>query len=292
MPPSSPPQLPSLNPVPWNTVLQGDCLDIARRLPPAIFDFIYMDPPFFTKRDHHSTSRNDAHTPLTFSDRWSPPKDASAPPPPLPTGDSGLDAYLAWLDLRIRAQYPLLKPTGVFLLHLDWHAVHYAKVLCDRIFGMDHFQNELIWYYQTGGASKSRFSRKHDTILLYSKGDRFYFNGKAIAIPRTPKALKRAQCPTGARIKATDTHKNPDDVLLIPALNPMAKERTGYPTQKPLALLTTLIKALCPPEGTIGDLLCGSGTTGLAARNQAVFFLLADAKPHPSRMLKGTATAI
>ncbi|HVV71321.1 MAG TPA: site-specific DNA-methyltransferase [Verrucomicrobiae bacterium] len=277
MPPTSSPPLPPLDPVPWNTRLQGDCLDIARRLPHAIFDFIYMDPPFFTKRDHRSTSRNGDRTPLAFSDRWN-AKQATDPPCPLPTGDPALDAYLTWLDLRIRAQYPLLKPTGVFLLHLDWHAVHYAKVLCDRIFGMDHFQNELIWYYQTGGASKARFSRKHDTILLYSKGDTFYFNGKAIAIPRTPKALKRAQCPTGARIKATDTHKNPDDVLLIPALNPMSKERTGYPTQKPLALLTTLLKALCPPNGTIGDLLCGSGTTGQVAADLGLHFALSDLK--------------
>jgi DNA modification methylase len=162
----------------------------------------------------------------------------------------------------------LLTPRGVFLLHLDWHAVHYAKVLCDRIFGMGNFQNELIWYYQTGGASKGRFSRKHDSILFYSMGAEFYFDGKAVAIPRTEKAMKRAACPTGARIKLTDTHKNPDDVLVVPALNPMAKERNGYPTQKPVALLETLIKALCPPppHGVVADLFCGSGTTLVAAQ--------------------------
>ena len=138
-------------------------------------------------------------------------------------------------------------------------------MLCDKLLGMDRFQNELIWYYQTGGASKERFSRKHDTILVYSRGETFYFNGKAIAIPRTPKAMKRAQCATGARIRATDTHKNPDDVLQVPALNPMARERTGYPTQKPVELLLRLITALCPPNGTVGDFCCGSGTTLVAA---------------------------
>ncbi len=247
---------------PWGTVFQADCLDIAAQLPPASFDLIYADPPFFTKRDHVGRES------LTFSDRWQ-------------GISSGRTEYLGWLEARIRAMKPLLKPTGVFLLHLDWHAVHYAKVLCDNIFGDDCFQNELIWHYQTGGASKGRFSRKHDTILLYSHGPTFYFDGPSIAIPRTPKAMKRAQCATGARIKATDTHKNPDDVLILPALNPMATERTGYPTQKPVELLTRLITALCPPspDGSIADLFCGSGTTLVAAKMLQRNFIGADQNP-------------
>ncbi len=189
--------------------------------------------------------------PLRFEDRWQ--------------GD--LKTYLDWLEKRVRAVKPALKPQGVFLLHLDWHAVHYAKVMCDGIFGAERFQNELIWHYQTGGASRDRFSRKHDTILLYSMGEKFYFDGTAVAIPRTPKAMKRARSGRGARIAATDTHKNPDDVLMAPALNPMARERNGYPTQKPVALLEILIKALCPPGGTVADFFCGSGTTLVAAKN-------------------------
>lgn len=174
---------------------------------------------------------------------------------------------MAWLKARICAIRSLIREEGAMLLHLDWHAVHYAKVMCDGIFGQERFQNELVWYYQTGGASRGRFSRKHDTILLYSMGGRFYFDGEAVAIPRTAKAMKRARSGRGARIAATDTHKNPDDVLVVPALNPMAKERNGYPTQKPVALLETLIKALCPPAGVVGDFFCGSGTTLVAAQN-------------------------
>ena len=160
----------------------------------------------------------------------------------------------------------VLKPQGVFLLHLDWHAVHYAKVMCDQIFGDAAFINELVWYYQTGGASRDRFSRKHDTILMYASGRRHYFDGKAIAIPRGAGAMKRARSGIGARISATDTHKNPDDVLIVPALNAMAIERTGYPTQKPLALLEKLVVALCPPGGLVADFFCGSGTTLVAAK--------------------------
>jgi site-specific DNA-methyltransferase (adenine-specific) len=233
---------------PWGQVFLGDALKIARSVPGHSADLIYADPPFFTNRKHSGGNRSES--PLSFSDHW----------------QGGLHEYLAWLELRVRAMHSLLAPRGVFLLHLDWHAVHYAKVLCDNIFGTDRFQNELIWYYQTGGASKDRFSRKHDTVLLYSKADQFHFDGKSVSIPRTPKAMKRAACPTGARIQITDTHKNPDDVLVVPALNPMARERNGYPTQKPVALLETLIKALCPPRGTVADLFCGSGTTLVAAQ--------------------------
>jgi DNA modification methylase len=201
--------------------------------------------------------------------------------------ERGRVAYLSWLEQRIWILRGLLKPSGVFLLHLDWHAVHYAKVLCDSIFGEERFQNELIWYYQTGGASKGRFSRKHDTILLYSQGERFYFDGKAIAIPRTAKAMKRAQCATGARIQATDTHKNPDDVLTVAALNPMATERTGYPTQKPVELLTRLITALCPAGGGVVDLFCGSGTTLVAAQKAGRLFLGGDVNAAAVGIAKG-----
>jgi DNA modification methylase len=231
-------------------------------LPAKWLHLIYLDPPFFTNRDHAGGAR--AVENLRFQDRW----------------HGGLHEYLAWLEQRLRAVRRILRDDGAFLLHLDWHVVHYAKVLCDGIFGQERFQNELVWYYQTGGAGRDRFSRKHDTILLYSMGDRFYFDGEAVAIPRTPKAMKRARSGRGARIAATDTHKNPDDVLTIPALNPMAKERNGYPTQKPVALLETLIKALCPPAGIVGDFCCGSGTTLLAAQNLGRRWVGADISEH------------
>jgi site-specific DNA-methyltransferase (adenine-specific) len=239
----------------WNRVELGDCLEVGGGLSGCQFDLIYADPPFFTKRDHSGESRahqtaGDGDLGLHFGDRWR----------------GGLEEYLEWLEDRVRILRGLLADSGVFLLHLDWHAVHYAKVMCDQVFGVERFQNEIVWYYQTGGASKDRFSRKHDTILCYSRGAKFYFDGKAAAIPRTPKAMKRAQCATGARIRADDTHKNPDDVLTIPALNPMANERTGYPTQKPVELLERLIRALCPVQGAVGDFFCGSGTTLVAAK--------------------------
>lgn len=241
-----------------NCVILGDCVAVGGGLSPNCLDFLYLDPPFFTNRIHKYKKHESE-----FSDIW--------------TG--GLGDYMAWLEERVTVLRRLLKPTGSFVLHLDWHAVHYAKVMCDRIFGYERFENELIWYYQTGGASKGRFSRKHDTLLLYSMSKDFYFDGKAIAIPRTPKAMKRAKCATGARIKASDTHKNPEDVLTIPALNPMAIERNGYPTQKPVELLRRLITALCPAGGMVGDFFCGSGTTLVAAKQLGRGYVGCDRNP-------------
>ena len=268
---------PGQPPAQWGQVFWGDALGIVGALPAKCLDLIYADPPFFTNREHQGRrgipkeipdAGTLADAPLAFGDRWS----------------GGIGEYLAWLEVRIRAMRRLLKPQGVFLLHLDWHAVHYAKVLCDGIFGAERFENELIWYYQTGGASRDRFSRKHDNILLYSMADDFYFDGKSVAIPRTSKAMKRARSGRGARIAADDTHKNPDDVLMVPALNPMAKERNGYPTQKPVALLEMLITALCPPAGTVGDFFCGSGTTLVAAQRLGRKWVGADENPEAVKM--------
>lgn len=269
------------------TIVVGDCLDIASTFLTPCFDLIYIDPPYFTKRDFISRSRLeradsadrtnsilDTASFFRFSDRWHPHSSTSTSADPL-----GRGVYLDWLGQRIQALRRLLTPHGVFLLHLDWHVVHYAKVLCDALFGDAAFCNELIWYYQTGGASKDHFSRKHDTILVYARGPDYYFDGKSIAIPRTAKAMKRAQCATGARIKATDTHKNPDDVLVVPALNPMSNERTGYPTQKPIELLAKLITALCPPSGLVGDFCCGSGTTLVAAKRLGRRYFGCDLSP-------------
>ncbi|MGN6368405.1 MAG: DNA-methyltransferase [Phycisphaerae bacterium] len=259
-------------------VIEGDCLEVAGRLEAGRFDLLYSDPPFFTKRDFVGKERGGGKGGQVRGDGEGAGKEAEIARGALKFTDRWLSEvsnrnerkeYLRWLEVRLIALKRLLKPGGVFLLHLDWHAVHYAKVMCDELFGEENFQNELIWYYQTGGASKGRFSRKHDTILFYSNGlggEGFYFDGKAIAIPRTEKAMKRARSGAGARIAATDTHKNPDDVLVVPALNPMAKERTGYPTQKPVELLEKLIVALCPEGGLVGDFFCGSGTTLVAAK--------------------------
>lgn len=234
--------------LPWRTpadvsaaVRQGDWLDFARSLEPASADLVYIDPPFNTGQTQ--TDRNGR-----FGDRW-------------PT----IDAYLAWLEERLAATVPLLKPTGNLLLHLDWRTSHHARLLLDRLLGPDRFVNHLVWSYGLGGSSPKRFARKHDDILFYCINPALsYFDP-----PRIPATSQRLK---GQTKKATD-------VLEIPSINNMAAERTGYPTQKPLALLDLLVRACCPLGGLVLDPCCGSGTTLLAALNAGRRAAGCDANP-------------
>jgi len=233
-----------------NRLFWGDNLHVMRQLPSESIDLIYLDPPFFSGRNYNVIF-GDQNELRSFSDIW----------------EGGMPGYLIWLNARLYEMKRLLKKTGSIYVHCDHHASHYIKVEMDKIFGYECFQNELVWHYQTGGASKQRFSRKHDVILWYSKSQSSWtFNGDAIKIPRTEKAMQRAQNPTGARISASDTHKNPNDVLIIQQMNPMAIERIGYPTQKPEELLEILLKAATDKGETVADFFTGGGTTVAVAQ--------------------------
>ncbi|RMH30664.1 MAG: site-specific DNA-methyltransferase [Planctomycetota bacterium] len=222
-------------------VTHGDWLDLARTLPPACIDLFYTDPPFNTGQPQ--TGRAGA-----YPDAWPTTAD-----------------WIAWLRERIIATLPALKPTASILLHIDWRTSHHARLLLDDLLGPDRFVNHLIWSYGLGGSSPRRFARKHDDILFYClEPDRYYFKP-----PKVPATSRRMR---GQLKKATD-------VLDIPTLNNMAAERTGYPTQKPLALLELLINACCPPGGTVLDPCCGSGTTLVAARRLARTPIGADINP-------------
>lgn len=178
-------------------------------------------------------------------------------------GKGSILAYLVSITLRIVEIRRILKKDGSFYLHCDPTASHYIKILLDSVFVTDggDFQNEIVWNYATGGASKKRYARKHDIIFFYTKSDSFLFNSNAIREPRTEKSLQRAQNPKGARIGADNTDKLPTDVFQIQALNPMAKERMGYPTQKPEALLERIILASSNEGDLVLDAYCGCGTT-------------------------------
>lgn len=215
----------------------GDWLDLARDLAPNSIDLLYADPPFNTGRRRQTppgAARRGRTVRASFDDAW-----------------PGPEAYAAWLRARLEATRPALKPTGCVLLHCDDRVVHHVRLLLDDLFGADRFVNHLVWRYGLGGSSPRRFARKHDDILFYGVGPgRYWFRA-----PRVPATSRRL---AGRTKKATD-------VLDIPALNNMARERTGYPTQKPLALLDVLVRACCPPGGCVLDPVCGSGTTLVAA---------------------------
>lgn len=204
----------------------------------AVVDLCYVDPPFNTgvkKTATRPIRGTRARHPASYQDSW-------------PT----IEAYLTWLRDRLAATIPALKPTGNLLVHVDWRTSHRVRVLLDELLGPDRFVNHLIWSYGLGGSSPRMFARKHDDILFYCVDpERHYFDPPRVAA--TSRRMK------GQTKKATD-------VLDIPAINNMAAERTGYPTQKPLALLELLVRACSPPGGTVLDPCCGSGTTLVAAK--------------------------
>jgi len=223
-------------PVEWRTLATSrarlarcDWLDATGALAPGSVDLVYADPPYATGSKQRA--RNGA-----FDDRW-----------------TSLTAYLAWLRERLGATIPLLKPTASLLLHVDWRVCHHARLLLDDLLGPDRFVNHLVWSYGLGGSTKRRFARKHDDILLYCvEPEGYYFDPPLV--PATSRRL-------------AGTFKKATDVLDIPAINNMARERTGWPTQKPLALLDVLVRACAPPSGIVLDPCCGSGTTLAAAIN-------------------------
>jgi DNA modification methylase len=179
---------------------------------------------------------------------------------------ASIDAYVAWLGERLSATIPTLKASAIVAIHCDFHTSHHVRLLLDRVFTPEHFVNHLIWHYGLGGSSPRRFARKHDDILVYCVDPALYYFDPPM-VPATSNRLK------GKLKKATDVlggmpgvPECPGDSLLdVASLNNMSNERTGYPTQKPLALLELLVRAFCPVGGMVLDPTCGSGTTLVAA---------------------------
>lgn len=218
-------------------VLHSDWLAAAAEFARESVDLVYADPPFNTGKTRSSPVRAAAigrESDAAYPDRWR------------TMGD-----YVAWLRERLVATLPAMKRTGVIAIHCDYRACHHIRLLLDELLGEANFVNHLIWSYGLGGSSPRRFARKHDDILVYAiDAERYFFEPPMI--PATSQRLR------GKFKKATD-------VLDIPSLNNMAAERTGYPTQKPLELLTLLVGAFSPRDGTVLDPCCGSGTTIAAA---------------------------
>jgi len=205
---------------------RGDCLGLLAAEPDASVDLVYLDPPFNTGRARTSGRGS-------FPDAFGP-----------------LGRYLEFLAPRLAECRRVLREDGAILVHVDWRSAHRVRVALDELFGPDRFVNHLVWSYGLGGSARDRFARKHDDILYYAKGE-----GRWFEAPRVPARSRRM---AGQTKKATD-------VLDIPSINNLARERVGWPTQKPLALLELLVGACCRPGGTVLDPFCGSGTTLVAA---------------------------
>ena len=174
-------------------------------------------------------------------------------------------SYMIYMAIRLLEMYRILKCSGSIYLHCDPTMSHYLKLTMDAIFGKQQFLNEIIWSYQTGGVSSRWYGRKHDTILFYSKTKDYFIDLSRVKEKRTEEVLRRIATGSKTATRATNTERLPFDVWNIQALNAMAKERTGYPTQKPLKLLERIIKASSNPGDIVFDPFCGCATTLVAA---------------------------
>jgi DNA modification methylase len=235
-----------------NKLILGDNLEILKTLETESVDLIYLDPPFFSNRNYEVIWGDEGEI-RSFQDRWA----------------GGIEHYIAWLKERVEQMHRILKPTGSIFLHCDWHADAYIRVeILDRIFGMNRFIASIVWYYSWGGRSFQRWNRKHDVIFHYSKGDKFIFNVNDVLDERmlSEKSQKRLQYDGAMIMKNANTKEAPNfippsDVWYIATINGMSKERIGYPTQKPEALLERIIKAASNEGDVILDPFVGGGTT-------------------------------
>jgi len=181
------------------------------------------------------------------------------------------DTYLQFMYERLLLMKELLSETGSIYVHLDWHVGHYVKLLMDEVFGQESFRNEIVWWYRDpSGAIKNAFLHKHDIILFYVKShEKSFFNLDKVRIPYKEGTLKQAETKTTSFGRVVKTHplgRQPEDVWQISIINSQAKERTGFATQKPEALLERIIKASSNPNDIVLDCFIGSGTTARVAQ--------------------------
>ena len=281
----------------------ANCLEVLRKIhrenPKGIFDLVYIDPPFNSKRNYNvlfeSIDKADATAQKeAFKDTWS---NISYIDTINEIQDLSLDlyeylkvldkirisksavSYLTIMAIRLYYIHKVLKETGSFYLHCDTNMSHYLKAICDLIFGHQNFRNEIIWSYKKWSVAKKHFSKNHDNILFYCKNEsKIRFN--TLLQPRAKSTLKRfgnkkivsaVDQETRKRIPSQTLEDDSEgvkmaDVWTIPILSPVSKERLGYPTQKPETLMKRIIKASSNEGDLVGDFFCGCGTTVAVAQ--------------------------
>ncbi len=246
-----------------NLLAQGDNLPFMKYLleqkdMAGKINLIYIDPPFYSKANYGVELKLDStqirKIPVikqkAYYDLW----------------EDGMEAYLRMLTVRFFLMKKLLAEDGCLWVHLDWHSVHYVKIILDEIFGEKNFVNEIIWNYKSGGVSKNYFARKHDTLLFYAKSSKYYFKAQQ------EKSYNRDFKPY--RFKGVAEYKdelgwytmvNMKDVWQINMVGRTSGERTGYATQKPEQLIERILES-CTREGDLcADFFCGSGTLSAVA---------------------------
>jgi site-specific DNA-methyltransferase (adenine-specific) len=240
-------------------------------MPSGSIQLIYIDPPFNTGREQKrstSTSRVSESGRLGFKGT----RYEQVVERVLSYDDEFAD-YWQFLEPRLEQAWRLLSDSGTLYLHLDYRESHYAKVLLDALFGRQAFLNEIIWAYDYGARSKSRWPAKHDTILVYVKNPKSYYFDSS-AVDREP-----YMAPGLVTKEKAELGKLPTDVWWHTIVSPTGKEKTGYPTQKPEGILRRIITASSRPGDVVLDFFAGSGTTGAVANKLKRNFILIDQNP-------------
>jgi site-specific DNA-methyltransferase (adenine-specific) len=236
----------------------GDNLDLLPRLPDGAFTLVYVDPPFNTGKEQRrltlAVEADSGGDRTGFGGR----RYRSRTVAESAYADS-FDDYLGFLEPRLREAHRLLGRDGTLYVHLDSREAHYVKVLLDGIFGRECFLNEIVWAYDYGARTKRRWPAKHDTILVYVKdADAYHFDSEAV--DREPYMAPGLQTPERAA-----RGKLPTDVWWHTIVSPTGREKTGYPTQKPLGVLRRIVQASSREGDWCLDFFAGSGTLGAAA---------------------------
>ncbi len=256
----------------------ADNLDVLRGLPSNFVQLIYIDPPFNTGksrvRKRLKVSRSEHGDRIGFQGS----RYKSEVVDEMSYKDSFED-YLSFLEPRLREAHRVLAPNGSLYFHIDYREVHYCKVLIDEIFGRECFLNEIIWAYDYGGRPKNRWPAKHDNILFYAKepGKHIFNIDEIERIPYMAPSL------VGAEKAALG--KLPTDVWWHTIVPTNSREKTGYPTQKPLGILRRIIQASSRPGDLVLDFFAGSGTTGIAAYELGRRFILIDNNPQAIKVM-------
>ena len=255
-----------------DAVYLGDNADVLPLLPDGFCQLVYADPPFNTGKTQRR--RTLETVPDADGDR---------------TGFQGrryrtrlleqsayrdrFDDYLAFLEPRLRECRRLLHETGTLYLHLDYREAHYVKLLLDELFGRDCFLNEIVWAYDYGARAKRRWPAKHDTILVYVKDpERYHFDSEAV--DREP-----YMAPGLVTAEKAARGKLPTDVFWHTIVSPTGKEKTGYPTQKPVGVVRRFVQASTRPGDWCLDPFAGSGTLGAACAELGRRYVLIDSSP-------------
>ncbi len=262
-------------------------------------DLIYLDPPFNSKANYAAPIGSEAAG-AEFRDTWSlndvdiawldlieakHPKLWRVIQAAMTDSDK---SYLIYMAARLLEMHRLLKPTGSIYLHCDQTMSHYLKLVMDAIWGRMNFENEIAWCYKLGGRPRKGWPRKHDSILFYRVGDELVFNDDEIRIPyeSTGGYISSGRKIVGDKeYRVNPKGKVPEDWWPIPALNHQSKERVGYPTQKPLALLRRIIAASSNPDDMVLDPFCGCATACVAAQDEARRWVGIDISPKAAELV-------